>query len=164
MSILSSLKGKVAGTIMVGALVTGAGAAAASGFSDHIDTAAKEVGNKAAALAAFLVNQNAEVKEDAVEKKVQDEFARVGTEAAVHFGSEVSRGNNAVNTYATGYQTDITNTANAYRDYAKGQITGAVNTEILEATNEIDAAAKAKASALIASANAIIPVWTQPAE
>jgi hypothetical protein len=163
MGVFKSVKGRVAGVIMVGALVTGAGAAAASQFSDVMGPAIDGLANKAAAYVGFEVNKNAESKEDAIEAKVQSEFNTAAGAAINHAGSEITRGNNEVNGYASGYQTDIENAADTYLEIAKTKMTNAANDEVFEAKGEIHAAATAKANALIAPfVNASVP--SQPAE
>lgn len=165
MSIFKGIKGKVTATIMVGAMVTGAGAAAASGFSEHIYDKVTGVVSKAADYAAFFVNKNAEKQEDAVEAKVASEFDSAARESAKHFSNELNRGYSEVNSYSTGYQGDIEAAANQYIEYTKGEITKSVDAEVYEAKMEIDAAAKAKADLLLdKTSNSIGTVPAQPAE
>lgn len=155
MKIFAGVKGKVMiGAMAFGLLTTGAFAGASNPtFTDHVQSKINTLIGKAAGWAGYTVATNAENQEDAVETYVQDQFNGAKTSVSNDFATKTAEGNRLVNEYATGYKAEVKDVADAAKLKASTDIQTAVTTEVDEAKSEIDAAAKAKADALLAANN-----------
>lgn len=147
---LKGIKGKLVGTMMVGALVVGGAAASASEFSDGA------VGQKASQLIGWAngvlggqLEANGEKKEAEVKTHVTNEFNRAATAVAGEYSAQYNRGVNEVNTYATSYKADVTAFANEQTDAAKNAFKATTDTKVSEAKSEINQTARAEALRLM---------------
>jgi hypothetical protein len=143
-----SVIGLMALTLAFGGAVAGA---SSSTFTSHVQGTIDGLLVKAAGWAGLTVATNAENQEDAVEKHVADEFAAAKTSVVQTFGTEVNRGNGAINDTATTLKTEITQVKTDSVASANAQIKTAVDDEVTEANGEILAAAKAKADSILAA-------------
>lgn len=163
MTILKSLKGKVAGTALIGALVVGGGAASASQFSDVAFPIVDSITTKAANLLGYQLNDHAEKKEKEVAKVVNDEFDAAAGAVIGTYNSEYARGTSEINTYATGYANDVKAFTAQEKAAAQVKLTNVTNSEVSSAKTEIHNAAIDKLKAKTAPyANITVPA--KPAE
>jgi len=154
---IKTVKGKVvAGTMVVGLLVTGAVAGASNdSFTSFVNSATDSLFTKVAGWAGYSIQSNADAKKATVEEKVQTEFNRAAGEVGGHFNTKVGEGNTAINNEVTTLMAEITSATNGEIADVNSRIDAEVDTEVAQGKTSLQNAAQAKAQALINAANQI---------